>query len=340
MWAGWKRGTTAAFTTWVLFVPVYAATLVLFFVSTRYRLPLLVPLTTASGAAITWLWERAASRNTSHLAAGLAALAALFAAVNWPLGVPDGRMFQREEQIVRLLDENRVDDALALYDQTEPRHPNRPALQHRIGVLLLDCNRPDHAVRLLERALEARPAEAWIRFDLGQALVHAGRPADALPHLAATREAGIEPASSFALAQAHAALGNLDRARNEMRSIPLVADSAASDLLRYGAVSLKLQDLETAERFLSEATRRDPRLAAAYEHLGVVLGLQGRAAEAVAAFRKALQLEPRKAATHFHLAVALAETGAFADARTHAYQALSLEPGYREARMLLEQLPR
>jgi tetratricopeptide (TPR) repeat protein len=324
---------------WALFVPVYAATLVLFFVSTRYRLPLLVPLAAASGASLAWLWERMKLRRFRQAAAGASALTVLFAITNWPLGVPDGRMFQREEQVVWLLGESRVDEALNLYEETEPHHPNQSALQYRIGLLLLDRDRAADSVRLLERALKARPDEIRIRFNLGQALLQAGRFVDALPHFEATRAAGLEPASTFALAQTHASLGDLEGARQELRSIPPVAGQSAEDLLRYGALALKLQDLEAAEAFLQEAGKRDPRLAPVQEHLGVVLGLRGRPAEAAEAFKEAIALAPGNATAYFHLAVAYAQMGRFPEARASAVEALRLQPDYREAKNLLSRLP-
>ena len=116
----------SAYLAWVVFVPAYTATLVAFFVSSRYRLALLVPLVIGSGASATWLWDSAIRpERRRRLAPAVLAVTALAVALNWPIRVDDGRMFEREERIVRYITDGQFDEGRQLLAKTEPAHANR-----------------------------------------------------------------------------------------------------------------------------------------------------------------------------------------------------------------------
>jgi Flp pilus assembly protein TadD len=61
------------------------------------------------------------------------------------------------------------------------------------------------------------------------------------------------------------------------------------------------------------------------------LASQGKRAEAVAEWRKALELAPSEALAHNNLAIALVETGGIEEAMAHYRKALELSPEYPEA---------
>src|SRR5688572_742241 len=82
------------FRIWATFVPAYAVALALFFVSERYRLPLLVPLCVAAGIFVDWLLRslegqiRLSSLQWIRAAGVFAAMAVV---VNWPFRLADNR---------------------------------------------------------------------------------------------------------------------------------------------------------------------------------------------------------------------------------------------------------
>jgi tetratricopeptide (TPR) repeat protein len=327
---------------WASFVPAYALSVAAFFVSSRYRLPLVVPLLVTAGAAADWLWGRArVPLRAAEAVPAVAGLVVLFVFVNWPVRADTGRMFEREERMVQLIMDGRFAEGKRLLEDTEAQHPNRAVMFYRVGLAFADRGEANDAALYLGRALALNPTEPWIRLNLAEALLKAGRPGEAIPHLEAVRAAGIEPVTTaYDLAAAYRATGQTARAREELASIQLTAKTDAALLVRLGAAAMKLEDLPLAERFLREAVLRAPGLAAAHEHLGVALGMQRKAWEAVAAFEAAVRLEPESASACFHLAVALAEVGRFADARTAAERAIRLRPGDAAARALLQNLPR
>ena len=81
----------------------------------------------------------------------------------------------------------------------------------------------------------------------------------------------------------------------------------------------------------SKALQLDPRFPARHRNLGDALASQGKFDEAVVHYSKALQLDPSSAETHNNLGVALAGQGKFADAIVHYSQALKLNPNNTEA---------
>jgi tetratricopeptide (TPR) repeat protein len=335
------RADRAGYIAWASFVPAYALSVSAFFVSSRYRLPLLVPLLVAAGAAVDWLWGlvRAPLRATTAVPA-VAGLVVLFVVVNWPIRADTGRLFEREERIVQLVMDGQFAEGRRLLEATEAQHPNPAALLYRVGLAFTDRGEPNDAVLYLGRAYALNPTEPRIRLCLAEALVKARRPTDAIPHLEALRAAGFDPVNTaYNLAGAYWAVGQTARALEALASVPITAQTDAAMLVQLGAAAMKLDDLPLAERFLRGAVARAPGLGAAHEHLGVALGMQHKAGEAVVAFETAVRLEPASASACFHLAVALADVGRFADARVAAERAVRLRPDDRAARALLERLP-
>ncbi|MGE5360922.1 MAG: tetratricopeptide repeat protein, partial [Bacteroidales bacterium] len=186
-----RRGPYLA---WASFVPAYALTVAAFFVSSRYRLPLLVPLLAASGGAANWAYEHRSSFRSRQAAGPVAALVVLFTAVNWPIQADNGRMFEREERIVRLVMDGQAADATQLLADTESQHPNRGQLYYRVAVAFLDRGQAAEAAEYFGRALALNPNEPWIHFSLARALVRSGRSSEAIPHLQVARAGGIDPA--------------------------------------------------------------------------------------------------------------------------------------------------
>jgi hypothetical protein len=93
-----------AFALWALVAPVYALSVAAFFVSARYRLPLLVPLAAGAGFALVRLVEAARARAGRRLAAYACALVPLLALTFWPHRLDDGRSEERTVMLLWLVD--------------------------------------------------------------------------------------------------------------------------------------------------------------------------------------------------------------------------------------------
>jgi tetratricopeptide (TPR) repeat protein len=273
-------------------------------------------------------------------AAQLACLLILLVAVNWPMQADNGRMFEREERIVRRIMDGQFDEARQLLADTEDRHPNRGTLFYRVATAFMDRGQATDAAEYFGRALALNPKEPWLHFNLAQSLVRSGHPAEAISHFAVARAAAIDPVGvTYGLAKAYAGTGQRDMADAALASLAGAGISDTNSLLEMGSAAVQLKDLALAARFFQQAVERAPESAPAREHLGVALGMEGRNAEAAAHFEAAVRLDPSRPTAHFHLAVAYAQLGRFREARAQAEEALRLNPADEAAQALLARLP-
>jgi 4-amino-4-deoxy-L-arabinose transferase-like glycosyltransferase len=144
------------FAVWAVFIPLYALSVAIFFVSSRYRLPLLIPMCITSGAMFVrprvWQWV-------------MAAAIAVF--VCWNFGLDDGRAHERTNMIVYLIEQRELEDAARLIADTE-RITRDPATLHarsasaykQAGVDLVQANHQDLALLAFTLAHRYDPADA------------------------------------------------------------------------------------------------------------------------------------------------------------------------------------
>jgi tetratricopeptide (TPR) repeat protein len=345
LWSALPREDAAGgrwdFGLWALAVPAYAVSVAMFFVSARYRLPLLVPLAAGAGFTLMRFVAAVRARATRRLGAYAAALVLLSALALWPHGLDDGRSEERTVMLLWLVDNGQGEEALRRLPGVEAAHPEPARLLLRLGQALDENREAGAALQLLERALALDPSRAETRLALGQALFDAGRPKDAIPHLRAALEAGCRPdLAGFSLVQALAMAGDEAEAaaRLERLSPPPRTDTAS--LLIVGSTALQVRRPDLALRFLDRGMAQDPRMAALHEKRGLALVMLQRPTEARTELEEACRLDPASASARLNLAVLEAQEGRLEAARALASEALRLQPDYPQARGLLETLER
>ncbi|MBI5362518.1 MAG: glycosyltransferase family 39 protein [Planctomycetes bacterium] len=142
----------------VLFVPVYTATVVAFFVCSRFRIPVLPPLMVFAAFACTWIWDAARSGRRAAAFACLAACAAVYAAV---VSVP-ASVDRSHAQGWTLLGQVALarGDFGAAANCFEAARAEKPrlALAHEgLGLALAGLGREEEALGSLRTALELDP---------------------------------------------------------------------------------------------------------------------------------------------------------------------------------------
>lgn len=339
-WA--RRPRACGYGLWASFVPVYGLSVAAFFVSSRYRMPLLVPLCTAAAAAVLWLADRLQRRERRAVAGGLAAVAAAAVLTWWPLRVDDGRGGERTRRAVWLVEQGRFDEALRYVEQVAHDHSHPGVLRYKVGEALAAAGQFDAAIGLLGEALAIDRGQPAIHLVLGQALVVRNRNPEAIAHLEAAFEAGFRPEVAAPwLARALAQAGKRREAAGLLRRLPeTVAAGRAETAADLGALALDIGELDEAARWLHLAQTLGPERAEVLEQLGAVLLLLDRPAEAVAPLELACRLEPANAAARLNLALALAAVGRTAEARQHAEEARRLDPAEPRTAKLLRALAR
>jgi tetratricopeptide (TPR) repeat protein len=196
-----------------LFILTYSASLLMFFVNARYRLPLVVPAAVLAGVAVDEGWRALrSSRARGWVAPLAAAIACLFLALRDP-GVRADPALNLVAVGGALQDEGRPAEALAFTERAIEIDPTVAGAHQNRALALRSLGRGDEALGSAKEATRLDPdlAPAWMT--LGTLLAEAGRVSEAVP--AFRRAAELEPENPGALvnlAQALAATGDLEGA--------------------------------------------------------------------------------------------------------------------------------
>ena len=232
-----------------------------------------------------------------------------------------------------LLEERRLDDAMAHFQAAVAARPASPKAHVNLGVGLASLGRRDEAIAEYETAVRLDPRLPVAHYNLGLELAERGRldeamgryeeairldPGYALPHvnlglLLANRERLTD-----AIVHYRAALA-LDP------SLPAAYNNLAVALERTGAIDDALEAYRAAVRLQPD----DPR---ARFNLGAVLLGNGKPSEAVAQYREVVRLDPSIAEAHAALGEALEASGDRAGAEAAFLHALERRPDWPAVR--------
>ena len=166
------------------------------------------------------------------------------------------------ERAVRSFDEKQATTALTAAQEAVALDANSAVYRDLLGLVFIELLRPDLALEQFQRATELDPGYADAEFHRGVALAEQRRWDEAVT---AYRRAATMPR----LTVPHFVHHNL------------------------GMAYLNLKRYREAEEALQFALRLEPRLEAAYYHLGLVFTAEGRKDEARAAFRRVGELDPK-----------------------------------------------
>lgn len=329
---------------WASFVLVYGASVVVFFVSDRYRMPMLVPLCATAGAASVRLFDLSRARRWTALAWPLAAVTAVTLLVLADLGLDNGIGGEQTRRAVLLVEQGAIDQARRYVAQVAPGHSHPGVLQFRVGEALSDAGRYGDAIPLFEGAMAADGPQPAIRLALGTALLNRGASQQAVGHLQAAFDHGFRvDVAGPLLVRALVLAGRGDEAARRLPGIPDSAasgPSAGSVALDLGTVALEHGAAFEAIRWTRIAVVSLPESAEAHEKLGLALFLTGDARSAAPALERACDLDRRSASAHLNLAAVYAALGRFDDARRLAAEARRLDPAEPRVKALLDALPR
>jgi Flp pilus assembly protein TadD len=337
------RTTRHGYWTWAMFVPVYGAAVVLFFVTDRYRMPLFVPLCATAGAALLRFFDLLRERKLTTLALPAAATTAAALVTFANLGLDNGLGGEQTRQAVFLVEQGAPDEALRYVDRISNHHSHPGVLRFRVAQALLDAGRSADAERLLSEAIAIDGPRPAIQLALGEAMLRNGRATDAVAHLQAAYDSDYEPRITAPLLIRGLVLaGRADDAVRRLLQLPtaVVIENAtpADTALDFGTLALERGATSEAIRWLRLAVEYGPDRAEAQEKLGLAIFLTGDAATARRHLERASQLDPQSASAHLNLAVVYGELGLSSDARREAREALRLDPTEKRAASLLEAL--
>jgi tetratricopeptide (TPR) repeat protein len=167
----------------LLFLALYAASVVLVFVSGRYRAPLVPALAVLAAAGATFLYDALCARRFKLVAAGLASLVVIGSLTSLAGPFPQERCdFEAELRYMvgtRALQAGDADRALYLLEQAIARVPAHGDAHNQLGNAWAAKGRTDLALEHYRRAIELGPGNVLARDNYGRALLNEGRAAEA-----------------------------------------------------------------------------------------------------------------------------------------------------------------
>lgn len=316
----------------------YAASVVVFFVVARYRLPLVpfVLVFAAAGAsALVGVVRRLETRDW-RAAVTVAVLAAV--AANWPLHPADTQRAITENNLGAALQEDgRVEDAIVHYRRALALDADYTPALNNLGTALRAVGRVDEAIAVYGQALAHDADAARVQFNLGNARMAARDVTGAVAAFRAAVAADPQYAAAFNnLGEALAAAGDLDAARAAFRQA--VQLDARSALSRGNLANLLASrgEAAAASALYRDALALEPGNAALRYDYGSLLLEQGAFAAAADELRESIRLAPNSPAAYNNLGIALASQGRMADAVKAWQEALRLKPDFEDARRNLQ----
>jgi predicted CXXCH cytochrome family protein len=178
-----------------------------------------------------------------------------------------------------------------------------------------------------------QPERAEYYLQLGDTLRTAGKFQEAV---AAYEEAvRREPESTFALERLALCLplvNQAPRAESLLRQVLQRRPGAAPTWVQLGLVELQQGKTADAIAAFEKAIQLDPDLPDAYNLAGAVWLETGESSRAEAALRNAIRLQPNYAQAHNNLGNLLSESGRFEEAKYHFEAALRIKEDYTGAR--------
>lgn len=327
--ARWTLGD-GRWTYWafVAFVPAYAIAVALFFMSERYRLPLLVPLTIGAGAAVDLFLTCIQEKNWRRLAVPAAAVAALLVAVNTRVATAnDGKWEEGLRLAAQLVLQGKFDESDRWIDKLEASTTRRGSASGSIGLQLLLKNEPARALRHLENAAKLDPNKSGIEYALGQALLGVGRAEDAIAHLRFGFENGATlPMTGYHLAAALKDAGRIDEARAVLPKVKMTTESRVEDWLTVGRLGMELKSPDLAAPYFQKAAELAPGNGEARLQFGVSLVVLKRFDDAARELTEAARIDPNSAPALAYLAYCEQQLNRLDAARQHLNAAMAIDP--------------
>jgi 4-amino-4-deoxy-L-arabinose transferase-like glycosyltransferase/Flp pilus assembly protein TadD len=259
------RAVAGRFWIWAAVVPLTLLSIAIFFVASRYRIPLLVPLCVTAAACIDALARASAGRHLGRVAIAVGCAIPVVMLAGWDFGLDDGRRAEQTQMALAMIDQKRWDDADRWAARAGTDHPN-PAAFH---------------------------------LQVGQAFAQASRPAEAIRHLEVARQFGVRSVgSAYDLAVAYGQDGRSDMAAHVLMSVEPadVRDASMrdrfSDALTQAGLDLVAEGkLEEAVAAFQRATRLSPDRPSAHLNLAVAYAQSGQRSEAREEALRALALD-------------------------------------------------
>ena len=220
--------------------------------------------------------------------------------------------------------EGKLQDAEKLYRAILSSQPNHPDANHNLGVIAVSVKKSDAALPLFKTALEANPKVEQFWLSYIDALIKGEQLDSAKEILQRGKASGLNGEK-------------IDRLEEQLNgtvssSPSLIKNNNPSqqqidELIRLYTHG-KLQEAVIQGTALANQFPNDPAIP---NILGAIYAGLSRYKEAIASYKKAIDLKPEKVQAYNNLGLVLNELGQHQEAITNYNKAIELKPDYAEA---------
>jgi 4-amino-4-deoxy-L-arabinose transferase-like glycosyltransferase len=173
----WSNRRKVPAPVWLL-LTIYPAVIILYFVSSRYRLLIVPALAMAAAAGIVFLLDLARAGRVKRLAHYAGAATALSVLLCFPASFPEERV-NFESEMYRSLGYNRLQKqdysgSSVLYEKALRSDPRNTDALVDMSIAMAELNRNDEALTYITRAIALHPELPGLRFNLGMICLRLG----------------------------------------------------------------------------------------------------------------------------------------------------------------------
>ncbi len=298
-----------------IFVTVYAASVVLFLVTSRYRLPVLPFLMIFAAYTIWWWFQSAKGGRYLTLSLSVVPFVLFTLAANTKIGKMDT--------------------------------VNNAEVHYNVGTMYMNKQMHASAIVEFEKVVSLKEDywEAWL--NLGSIYARMGmyddsiaasrKVAEARPSLMLARPLWVEGyiQTRLFLAQNYIQLGMYDRAQDECESALKLDPDNVKVRLKLAYIYDKKGLYDAAVDEYRKIIRTGGDYLEARNNLGVVYAKKGLLDEAIAEFTRLLESQPQNLDARYNLAAAYKEKGKYKEATAQYEEILKIESDYSDVRLKL-----
>ena len=220
------------------------------------------------------------------------------------------------EEVHRLTDQGKFDDALASLTELSKSNPGTKNLDREFGIIYYRKGDYPSAIASLQRATAENPDDKEATQLTGLSLYLSGKHAEAIPYLEKVQSwypsASVD--ASYILGVAYIQTKNYSGARAAFAKMFQVPPDSAAAYLFTARLLLRLDFGPIAEEYGKKSVELDPKLPLAHQLLGELYLYQSRIPEAIAQLEQELAINPGNPAAYYKLADAYSRAQKFDDA--------------------------
>jgi len=323
------------------FILSYMFSVILFFVTSRHRLPVIPLLIIFASYSIYWLVEKIKNKQTRPFFVSLSILLPLFLVTNSNLfGVKQMDLSRSYKSLGSAYSEKgRYDLAIAAYQKGLEINPNSAELHRSLGRAYWDTGHRNKAIKEYELAISLDPGMAGTYAELGYIYGQMNRDEEAFQaNKKALEIDSTQVRAHISLAFLYEKKGLYEQAAKEyqeaLRFEPEMAD--LHNYLGYAYVRLNLKDKASVE--FKKALKLDPNYVDAHVNLGNLYLAGGQYQMAITQYNTALKLDPKMIQAYYNLAITYVKTKQHYKAVEVLKGGLKTNPKAGELKKFLEEL--